>query len=159
MSNKSESLMELLREVNREIHRQIRDIVMQYDVSFTNMMVIRHIKAEPGITISGMSRRTHIAKSHISNLVKELTQRGWIETRTDSSDLRVLRLYLTSAATENLETIGKEIRGKIDSLLAGIPEARTAEIIESLRDVQTALKQAGKKERDHDSSNEIFKTV
>lgn len=147
MSMKQESLIDLLREVNQSISVHVREILTQHGLGFTTMIIIRQIKVEPGITISELARRTRIAKSHISNTIKELSQKGWVETQTDSCDRRLLRIFLLKSANENLETIGAAIRQRLSNLLSGISEARTAEIIESIRDIQTALNQAKEKER------------
>ena len=147
MPMRQESLIDLLREVNQSISGHVRNVLIQHGLSFTTMIIIRQIKVEPGITISELARRSNIAKSHISNTIKELGIKGWVETQTDSRDRRILRLYLSKSGTENLEIIGAAIRQRLSNLLSGISEARTAEIIESIRDVQTALKQSQDKER------------
>jgi len=150
MSVKQESLIDLLREVNKAVSGHVRDILTQHGFSITTMIIIRQIKAEPGITISELARRTSIAKSHISNIVKELSLKGWVETRPDTSDRRLLRLFLAKPANENLEIIGAAIRKRLSNLLSEISETRTAEIIESIRDIQTALKQSQEKEKNDD---------
>ncbi len=146
MPMKQELLINLLREVNQSISGHVRNVLIQHGLSFTTMIIIRQIKVEPGITISELARRSNIAKSHISNTIKELDIKGWVETQTDPRDRRILRLYLSKAGTENLEIIGAAIRQRLSNLLSGISEARTVEIIESISDVHAALKQAKEKE-------------
>lgn len=145
MSFEQEVLIDLLREVNRQIVDQVRDVLSQHELAVTTMIIAKHIKSEPGITISELARRTGIAKSHISNIIKELSQRGWVKIQTDASDHRLLRLFLTQSATKQVELVGSAIRKRLSDLLSGLPEARTTEIIVSLQDVQNALKQAKEK--------------
>jgi DNA-binding MarR family transcriptional regulator len=147
MPIKQESLIDLLREVNQSISGHVRNVLSQHGLGFTTMIIIRQIKVEPGITISELARRSNIAKSHISNTIKELGIKGWVETQTDSRDRRILRLYLSKSGIENLEMIAAAIRERLSNLLSGISETRTVEIIESIRDIQAALKKANEKER------------
>jgi DNA-binding MarR family transcriptional regulator len=147
MSFKQESLIDLLREVNQRISGHVRDVLTQHGLSFTTMIIIRQIKVEPGITISELARKTRIAKSHISNTVKDLSLKDWVETRPDSSDRRLMRIFLAKSGNDNLELIAAAIRERLSNLLSGISETRTVEIIESIRDIQAALKQAKEKER------------
>jgi DNA-binding MarR family transcriptional regulator len=150
LSFEQELLIDLLREVNRDIGEEVRKVMSKYDFSITTMMIVRQIKAEPGITISELARRTGIAKSHISNTIKELSLRGWVEIETDSSDQRRLRINLSQSATEQLKIVRAAIRQHLSSLLSGISELRCAEIIDSIRDIQKALGQTKEREQYHD---------
>lgn len=145
MSLNHEILIDLLREVNRNIGRYVRGILAAHDIPVTSMMMTRKIGAEPGITISALARKTGIAKSHVSNIIRELEQRGWVEKKEDACDQRILKLYLTPLAAENLEIIRQAIRKQVNALVADIPEQEALDLIKGLKDIKTALEQHGNK--------------
>lgn len=139
MTSIHEQLVDLLHEVNRSMGKYARDVMAQHEIPFTMIIVSKHIKAEPGITISELARRTGIAKSHISNQIKELEQRGWVEKKNDISDQRILRLYLTPQAVKELGLIGQQIRKQFNALVADIPEQRAAQLLSDLEEIKQAI--------------------
>lgn len=154
MSLQQELLIDLLQEVNRGFGEHMRDILAKHKLPILTMIITRQIKSEPGITISDLARRTSIAKSHISNIIEELSRRGLVEKRTDPLDHRILRLFLSNAATNHLGLVREEIKRRISCLVVGLSDTRTKELIEGLREIQAALEQAKTEEK----SNEYHKT-
>lgn len=71
MPNIHEELVELLREVNRGLGKFARDVLSEHGIPFAMLMISKQIKAEPGITISELARRSGIAKSHISKSIQD----------------------------------------------------------------------------------------
>ena len=134
-----EMLIDLLREVNRGIGKYVQEILAEHDIPVTNMIMARQIGKAPGITISALARKTGMAKSHVSNIIRELQQRGWVEKKEDAGDQRVIKLYLTPAAAEYLDTIRQDIRNKINELVADVPEQEALDLIKGLTDIKAAL--------------------
>lgn len=139
MPTKHESLIELLRDVNRGIGRFIKDILADYDLPMTMMLATHQIARTPGITVSELARQTGIVKSHISNTIRDLEQRGWVEKKPDDDDQRILHLYLTPSAHEQLETIRSDIRCRLGILVSDIPDDRAIALIEGLNEIKEAL--------------------
>ncbi|MGB9847163.1 MAG: MarR family winged helix-turn-helix transcriptional regulator [Desulfotomaculales bacterium] len=146
MQTRHELLIELLQEVNRGFREHIRGVLDGYKLPVAAMTVLKMIREEPGITVSELARRTGFAKSNVSNMIDWLGRQGWVEKRTDRADQRILRLYLTDSAAGFLTAIKAEVRRRIGDLVSGIPENRTGELIEGLREVHEALKKAKEKE-------------
>lgn len=134
-----EQLIDLLREVNRDLGRYVKEILLAHDVPPAAMSIIREIRSEPGITISELARRTGIAKSHISNLVRDLEGRGWVEKRPDDNDQRLLRLYICPGISGRLAEIRRDIRSQIGLLVADISEERAQDLAAGLEEIKRAL--------------------
>ncbi|MDD3268962.1 MAG: MarR family winged helix-turn-helix transcriptional regulator [Syntrophomonadaceae bacterium] len=134
-----ELLIDLLHQVNRKLGEKGREVIAQHKFPITTMLIVKQINLEPGITISELARKTNIAKSHISNIVKDLSVQGWVEKHNDVRDQRVLRLFLSPAGTEHLGFIGREVRQQFAQLLAPITDSRATQIIEALQEILTAL--------------------
>jgi DNA-binding MarR family transcriptional regulator len=150
LPNNQELLIELLRKVNRNLGEEVKNVLYSYNLGVTNMIIARRIKSEPGITISELARRTGIAKSHISNTIKELKQREWVEMQTDANDQRLLRLYVTKSADNQLELVRLAIRQRLSGIFSGLSETRKAEIIDSIQEILNALEQAKVKGSNND---------
>jgi len=136
-----EQLIDLLREVNRDLGRYVKEILLAHDVPPAAMSIIREIRSEPGITISELARRTGIAKSHISNMVRDLEGRGWGEKRPDDKDQRLLRLFICPAVSTQLAEVRQDIRSQIGLLVADISEERARDLAAGLAEIKQALAQ------------------
>ncbi|MEN6324853.1 MAG: MarR family transcriptional regulator [Syntrophomonas sp.] len=149
MSN-HELLIDLLHQVNRKLGEKGREVIAQHKFPITTMIIAKHISLEPGISVSELARQTNIAKSHVSNIIKDLYGRGWVEKRPDARDQRITRLFLSPEGREHLGVIGREVRQRFTQLLVSIPDNRTAQIINALQELLTALETAQTKEHSGD---------
>lgn len=134
-----EQLAELLHDINRGMGKYARDIFAANDLHFSLFMISKHIKAEPGITVSEMARRTGIAKSHISNQIRKLEERGWVEKRLDVNDQRIIRLYLSKEGSSEMVVMRNKIRQQFSSLLLEIPPQRAEELASDLAEIKTII--------------------
>jgi len=134
-----EQLAELLHDINRGMGKYARDIFAANDIPFSLLMISKHIKAEPGITVSEMARRTGIAKSHISNQIRKLEERGWVEKRLDVNDQRIIRLYLSKKGVSEMVLLGGKIRQQFSSLLSAIPQQRAQELAADLAEIKIVI--------------------
>jgi DNA-binding MarR family transcriptional regulator len=134
-----EQLAELLHDINRGMGKYARDIFAANDLPFSLFMISKHIKAEPGITVSEMARRTGIAKSHISNQIRKLEERGWVEKRLDVNDQRIIRLYLSKEGSSEMVVMRNKIRQQFSSLLSEIPPQRAEELASDLAEIKTII--------------------
>ena len=149
MPESSEHLFELLRGVNRGISKLVKDLLAEQDLPVVMMMMARQIGAEPGITISELARRSSIVKSHISNTIRELEGRGWVERRADDDDRRLVRLYLTQSAAEELGQIRKNIREQFNTVIADVSEEQVNDLIRGLEELREAIGNAPVKLNQH----------
>jgi len=138
-----EQLVDALHEINRRMGKYARDVLAEHEMPLSLLMISKHIKVEPGITISEMARRTGIAKSHVSNQIRRLEARGWVEKRSDNEDQRILRLYLSESGVRELALIGTKIRKQFNALVADIPEARAEELLADLAEIRQAMLRNG----------------
>lgn len=57
--------------------------------------ILMNLRREPGLSQQSLASRCFTAKSHISHLLGELCDRGWVTREPDPADGRVKRLVLT----------------------------------------------------------------
>src|SRR5262249_12434124 len=109
------------------------------------MMVMLQIQREPGVTLSELARRSGIAKSHVSGTVEALHRRGMVAKQTDPDDQRLLRLYLTDAASASLQPLFVNLRGRLAEGAGAVPEERQAALVESLQELREALRRVNER--------------
>lgn len=153
MSLQHEKLIELLREVNKGMKILVSNVLAEHDIPVAMVIAAKQIREEPGITISELARKTGIAKSHISNISRDLDKRGWAEKRADATDQRIIRLYLTPPAVLHLEQIRKDIRAKMNELVLGISEEQAQNLISGLEEMKLALGQTGENVQEIDTDD------
>jgi DNA-binding MarR family transcriptional regulator len=57
--------------------------------------ILANLRREPGLTQNALAQRCFTAKGHLSGLVSDLEQRGWLARESDPADARAKRLTLT----------------------------------------------------------------
>src|SRR5690606_40015840 len=107
-----EEIAVLGQHVNREMRALMLRAGKEYELPPFSFMLLRHIKEEPGITLSELARRVGAAKSHTSTTIEQLVQEGYVEKRADPSDQRVLRLHATEAAMRMFARMGDRAQGR-----------------------------------------------
>ena len=79
--------------VSAGIARSYRD---RHDISVTEWRILAVLGRFPGLTASAIVQRTAMDKVAISRAVKKLEAKALVKRRTDSSDRRRRRLYITA---------------------------------------------------------------
>jgi len=141
MTERQEEFAELLHAVQRGIHEQIRDVLEAHRLPPASMAVMRQVHREQGITVSEISRRTGLVKSHISRTVDSLVEQGFLEKRPDSQDQRLIRLYTTEQASAHFDRMKTEIRKRLSAIIATLPEEKVRAMMDGLRALRTVLEQ------------------
>ncbi|HLS89981.1 MAG TPA: MarR family winged helix-turn-helix transcriptional regulator [Limnochordia bacterium] len=131
----------LWRHVNREMRGLLHRAGREFEMPPFSFMLLRHIKEEPGITLSELARRVGAAKSHTSTTIEQLVQEGYVEKRADPSDQRVLRLHATEAAMRMFARMGDRAQGVWAIVLEEF-EGDTDEVARFLKALLTALERA-----------------
>lgn len=130
---------ELWRWVNREIHERYRRVFTGSDLAPMAYYLLHQIARDPGITVSGLTKCTGTAKSHVSKLVDQLATYGYVEKRTDAADQRLLRMYTTPDAAERMAEWAVLAEKTWAQLLEDVPETQQDEVIRGLRILQEVL--------------------
>lgn len=107
-----------------------------------SMLVLRAIMQEPGITVSQLARQTGLAKSHVSQLVDDLSRRSLVDRRSDKTDQRLLRLHLSEDGDEQFQQMQVFVHKRMKKLVAHIPPEKTALVLEGLQVLLAAVERA-----------------
>lgn len=129
-------------QVNRELHERFRRAIRELGLPPVAMILLRQIHDEPGVTVSELARRVGTAKSHVSNLVDQLVAQGYLEKRTDPTDQRLLRVYMTNAAISLKAKMDERAKAMWAEILAEMPDEQLALVVAGLRTLLAALEQS-----------------
>lgn len=145
MSVTTAEIVHLWRQANRQMRGLIRQAVGHYDLPPMAFPLLRHIQDEPGITVSELARRLSTAKSHVSNTIEQLVKEGLVERQSDPADQRMLRLYLSEAATKQLEDMARRTDEAWMLVFEEFPEAELEDVARFLNGLLRALERANDK--------------
>lgn len=134
-----EELIDLLEEVSRELRRHVMATLEEQGLSFTVMILMQKILRDPGITVRELARRAGVVQSYVSKSVEQLAQAECVETRSDPSDKRLLRVHLTQTGMDRLREFRHAMRKKLVVVLATVPGETAAELISGLQVVRSAI--------------------
>jgi len=126
-------ISELWRQVNREMRSLLDDAFRESAMPPPVFFMLREIVREPGITVSELSRRVAMVKSHVSRTVDHLACRGYVRKESDPADQRLIRLYVTPAAESALDRTDRNLCAAWQSVLSDVPEEHLAAVEQGLR--------------------------
>lgn len=133
---------ELWHKVNREVHEHIRHAFRGSELPPVTLILLRYIRKEPGITVGELARKSDMVKSHVSNMVEQLVRQGLVEKRTDPSDQRLLRLFVTQAAVDFTAAMEARSRKAWASVMEALSEEELADVLRGLIILVKALERS-----------------
>lgn len=143
-----QQISQLWPKVSRRVHDRLRAAFRDSDLPPLALGLLRVLREQPGQTVSGLGRRTNVAKSYISRTVEQLVNLGYVERRTDDADQRLIRLYVTDAA----DTVTAELAAATErawaETLSGLSAQELETVAAGLHVLLTALAD------DHDEGQE-----
>lgn len=102
-------------------------------------MLLRHIRREPGVTVSELARQIGTVKSHVSNIVDQLVHDGLVEKRIDESDRRLVRLYTTSRSDETVHQLIEQAASSWEHIMQHLAPDERDDVVRTLKTLQAAL--------------------
>lgn len=139
MADRLETLELLLKGVSQSLFELVRDVMHERGLPAPGMAVLGHVVANPGLTVSELARRARLAKSHVSKTSDSLCELGLLEKRPDPSDQRLVRLYATEKAQEQLREMRSVMRARLAAAAAGLPKEKLDAMIDGLQLFRAAL--------------------
>ena len=148
MSDPRAEIGKLWHQMSRELHDRFKQSFRDTDLPLMALILLRQIHEEPGVTISELARRSGTAKSHVSKMIDQLVQQGFLERRTDPADQRVLRVYMTQTAVNHKAAMEAKVQVLWTEVLAGLPQPDVEKVAAGLRILVGAL------DRSRESTNQ-----
>jgi DNA-binding MarR family transcriptional regulator len=101
--------------------------------------ILANLRHEPGLSQQLLAARCFSAKSHVSGLVADLEQRGWLRREADPNDARAKRLFLDTAGAKIAERTAC-VQSEVVGLMAAAVSSKTmAQVQAAMEAVSEAL--------------------
>lgn len=104
--------------------------------------ILANLRREPGLGQQALAARCFTAKSHISGLLTELEQRGWVRREPDPDDARAKRLFLEPAGARLAERTAAVQAEVVALMTQGTPREELARVQAAMAAVNERLQQA-----------------
>ena len=98
------------------------------------------------LTSKELSIELNVDKSIISRSVKELKNKGYIDSKVNEMDKRNSFLFLTESGMEMYKSISDEMGGYYSDIIGAIPSDKLEQIIDSLRILNESICSINRKE-------------
>jgi DNA-binding MarR family transcriptional regulator len=89
-----------------------------------------------------LAARLRLEKSTVSRLVRQLEKRKWIKRTSAARDRRVIHIQLTPSGQAAAQRLADARHSKFDDLLAVLPKAKRASILEAMSTLVNAMDDA-----------------
>jgi DNA-binding MarR family transcriptional regulator len=104
--------------------------------------VLANLRRDPGLSQQALAARCFTAKSHISGLLSDLEQRGWVRRESDPADARAKRLTLTAEGARVAERTARAQAEVVALMTAGYSPADLDQVRSVMLTVSERLQQA-----------------
>lgn len=162
MSTTPLEMAQLWRRISRQMRLLFRSAVEASELPPLSFLLLKHVHEEPGITLSELARNVGVSKSYASTTTEQLVQGGYMEKRSDPSDQRLQRLYVTPDAKRKLAGIDQRAKEIWTAVFEELPGRERPDVQRLLRSLLHALERVnersdamGQDETSEPSSTEV----
>jgi DNA-binding MarR family transcriptional regulator len=100
------------------------------------------LSREPGLSQNGLAARLRLEKSSVSRIVTGLEKRGWVLRRRDTSDTRIVHVYLTDDGRNAAADVASSRQAKFERIFFAIPIGERAVVLASLDTLLEVIREA-----------------
>lgn len=101
--------------------------------------ILANLRREPGSSQQALAARCFTAKSHISALLSDLEQRGFVRREPDPADARAKRLFLTAAGARLAERTAQVQAEVVATMAAAVTPSALSQVQAAMSAVSERL--------------------
>lgn len=122
------SVLQRFRVLIRTAQRHSQWIEKQSGVTGAQLWSMQELAEHPGLRVGDLAKRMALHQSTASNMIDKLETAGLLRKERQSSDNRVVRLYLTEAGTAVLAKAPSPARGILPEALRRMDQVALASL-------------------------------
>lgn len=111
-------------------------------ISVAEAHTMLELSREPGLSQNGLAARLRLEKSSVSRIVTGLEKRGWVLRRRDTSDTRIVHVYLTDDGRNAAADVASSRQAKFERIFSAIPIGERAAVLASLDTLLEVIREA-----------------
>jgi MarR family transcriptional regulator, organic hydroperoxide resistance regulator len=142
----SDTVQRLLHSINVKYRNFIYEQFKSYGYTFPQIMLMRELYQNPGITLKELSQRLGLAKSTVSGIVDRLVAQGAVNRERPDNNRRIIKLSIAPEMIKLRDSITINSNSKFINLLAQEEPEEIEKIISGLQKINILLEKAGKGE-------------
>jgi DNA-binding MarR family transcriptional regulator len=133
------SLIYVIGRVNQGILRLMRARLSQFELSVQEYTALSILRARPGLSNAQLARRSLVTPQSMIEILAKLEGRGLVLRKKMPRHGRVLHAKLTASGRRLLAKADPGIQGIQDELLADVPAAEQAMVLQVMRGAMATL--------------------
>jgi|GEM_PF-5901375 len=108
-------------------------------LTLPQFVLLMHIRRNGSLTPSEIRDKMLVTQGNITGLVQRLIKRGWADRRHSSVDKRVVKIVMTQAGIEKLETVIPIWEGLIEKAFKPLSQNQQKQLRKLLLQLQVGL--------------------
>jgi MarR family transcriptional regulator, organic hydroperoxide resistance regulator len=128
------------REVFRAAKVHFGSVQKSVGVSGAQLWALWELHEQPGLRVSELAARLSLRQSTVSNLIEQLARAKHLTRERTDSDLRAVRLYLTTSGKRVVKTAPQPARGVLPDALESLKAKDLKELDAQLTELLRAMK-------------------
>jgi DNA-binding MarR family transcriptional regulator len=128
------------REVFRAAKVHFGSVQKSVGVSGAQLWALWELHEQPGLRVSELAARLSLRQSTVSNMIEQLARAKHLTRERADSDLRAVRLYLTTSGKRVVRTAPEPARGVLPDALESLKAKDLKELDAQLTELIRAMK-------------------
>lgn len=136
---------DVINRLRRILRSAVREEVPWESLPMAQVELLQRLADEPGLGVSEVAERQHLARNTVSNLVQQMVTSGLLERHPHATDRRAVVLTLTDAGRERLLAWQRANERRLGRALQSLSDVE----LDAINDALPALRAlAGRMEAD-----------
>lgn len=132
----------LIKRAQAALHAELGHALHEFGVTLSQFAILTALAEEPGLSNAELARRAFITPQSMSEVLRELEQRGWVVRSPHPAHGRILQSRLTDQGHGVLRECDQAASVIEERMLSGLGPGRRRELSEALRACVDALASA-----------------
>jgi DNA-binding MarR family transcriptional regulator len=120
----------------RTLYRELEQVT---GAPITHHRALVSIASEPGLTASRLASLLGMQRPAVSQLLKSMSQHGWVERRRNDQDQRVVHVFITASGRQILQATAGRAVFTLQRAVCSMPAAKLEALIGSVELLLTQL--------------------
>ena len=139
MPNTDEYIGVVISDVARLLRTEFDRRVRRLGITRAQWLVLTRLHRRPGASHSELAEMMEVEKATAGRMIDRLVANGWVERRTERSDRRIKRVYLTAEAERVHKRIWRVAEDTVGSALADLSAQESKQLMGLLQRIKTTL--------------------
>src|SRR5712672_1944365 len=139
MPNTEEYIGFVISDIARLLRTEFDRRVRRLGITRAQWLVLTRLHRRPGASHSELAEMMEVEKATAGRMIDRLVANGWVERRTERSDRRIKRVYLTPEAERVHKRIWRVAEDTVNAALADLSGQESRQLMALLQRIKKTL--------------------